>query len=275
MAAAEETKEYTLPDQIARHALNSKNGLADITGRYDGSLLQGKRVLVTGGNRGLGLALVKELISQNAEVIATCRKPSEELTQLNVQVIDSIDVTQEECMKKMVEEIDAPLDIVINNAGYFYGPVETIETLNFEEEKKMIDICAIGPLRISSALINGNKLTIGAKIAMITSQGGSITWRDVQNPNGQDYGHHMSKAAANMMGKLLAQEMKSKGIIVYNLHPGFCRTEMTSKYSDIWDIEGAVESSIGAKRVCHEVNLMNLENTGSFINCEDGLLIPW
>ncbi len=88
-------------------------------------------------------------------------------------------------------------------------------------------------------------------------------------------GHHMSKAAANMMGVLLSQELRQNGVIVYNLHPGFNKTDMTSKYQSIWEIEGAVDSSIGAKRVVHEIGKMNLANTGSFINCEDGLRIPW
>lgn len=79
--------------------------------------------------------------------------------------------------------------------GYFYAPEETLDSLNFKEEMKMIDICAVGPLRISSGLVNAGLLAPGAKIAMITSQGGSITWRTTQNPTGHDYGHHMSKAA--------------------------------------------------------------------------------
>ena len=62
-------------------------------------------------------------------------------------------------------------------------------------------------------------------------------------------GHHMSKAAANMMSVLLAQELKPKGIPVLILHPGFNKTEMTKKYEAIWEVEGAVDSSIGAKRV--------------------------
>jgi hypothetical protein len=45
----------------------------------------------------------------------------------------------------------------------------------------------------------------------------------------------MSKAAANMAGKLLSQELKAAGISVSILHPGFNRTDMTSKYKDIWD----------------------------------------
>jgi len=49
----------------------------------------------------------------------------------------------------------------------------------------MIDICALGPLRVSANLYNNNLLKEGSSIAMITSQGGSISWRTVQNPDGE------------------------------------------------------------------------------------------
>ena len=74
---------------------------------------------------------------------------------------------------------------------------------------------------------------------------------------------------------LLANELRSKGVAVGVLHPGFNRTEMTSKYAHIWDVEGAVEPSVGAKRVLHEINILSMETSGRFINCEDGLQIPW
>ncbi len=50
---------------------------------------------------------------------------------------------------------------------------------------------------------------------------------------------------------------------------------MTAKYKDIWDKEGAVEPSVGAKRVLYEAQKASMETTGQFINCEDGLRIPW
>jgi len=59
---------------------------------------------------------------------------------------------------------------------------------------------------------------------MITSQGGSVSWRTTQNPEGHDYGHHMSKCAANMSSVLLAQEVKSKKIAIGIFHPGFNKT---------------------------------------------------
>jgi NAD(P)-dependent dehydrogenase (short-subunit alcohol dehydrogenase family) len=85
----------------------------------------------------------------------------------------------------------------------------------------------------------------------------------------------MSKAAANMASVLLAQEVRSKGILVSILHPGFNKTEMTAKYKDIWEIEGAVDPAIGAKRVMYEIGRLTTDRSGKFINCEDGLEIPW
>lgn len=69
---------------------------------------------------------------------------------------------------------------------------ETLTNLHFEEELKMIDICALGPLRTTSAMVNAGLLKEGSKIVMITSQGGSVSWRTTQNPEGHDYGHHVS-----------------------------------------------------------------------------------
>eukprot|EP00192_Tetraselmis_astigmatica_P013389 CAMPEP_0117651912 /NCGR_PEP_ID=MMETSP0804-20121206/2346_1 /TAXON_ID=1074897 /ORGANISM="Tetraselmis astigmatica, Strain CCMP880" /LENGTH=330 /DNA_ID=CAMNT_0005457923 /DNA_START=138 /DNA_END=1130 /DNA_ORIENTATION=+ len=273
------SSEYTMADQVARFAKAKEENntrVLDIDSVYDPSYLKGKRVLITGGNRGVGLTLVKECVAQGAQVIATCRSSSKELDECpNVQVVEDIDVANIEKCKKLATAVTSPVDILINNAGYFYEPLETIDSLNFEEELKQIDICALGPLRITSVLFNAGLLKEGSKVAMITSQGGSVSWRPIQNPEGADYGHHMSKCAANMMGVLLNQELRHKGVMITCLHPGFNRTEMTAKYKDSWDKEGAVEPAVGAKRVMHEIGRMTPENAGSFVNCEDGLLIPW
>ena len=50
---------------------------------------------------------------------------------------------------------------------------------------------------------------------------------------------------------------------------------MTQKYAKIWDKEGAVQPAIGAKRVLHEINMLSMATSGKYINCEDGLEIPW
>lgn len=85
----------------------------------------------------------------------------------------------------------------------------------------------------------------------------------------------MSKAAANMASVLLAQEVKDKGIAVGVFHPGFNKTGMTAKYKDIWEKEGAVDPSVGAKRILYEAGRLSMDTSGKFVNCEDGLEIPW
>jgi len=278
--AMSDAERYTIPDQPARFARAKKENnkrYLDIESVYDPSYLKGKRVAITGANRGIGLALATELVAQGGKLVAIVRASSEELDALNPdEVVIGIDVASDEACDTIASKITGGhVDILINNAGYFYEPVEMIDSLNFKEELKMIDICALGPLRVSANLYNNGILKEGSSIAMITSQGGSIDWRTTQNPNGGDYGHHMSKAAANMACVLLSQEFKDKKIPVGILHPGFNKTGMTAKYKEIWEIEGAVDASIGAKRVFHEIGQLDMERTGKFINCEDGLEIPW
>jgi len=283
MSSSSSEERYSIPDQPARFARAQKENnerYLDITTVYDPSYLKGKRVAVTGANRGIGLALAKELTDVGAKVVAINRGQSDELNALNPdEVVSNIDFTSDADCETIASKITGgPIDILINNAGYFYEPVEKVTdgSLNFGEEMKMIDICAVGPLRVTNSLYNGGLLKEGqSKIVMITSQGGSISWRTTQNPTGGDYGHHMSKAAANMMGALLSQEFKDKNIPVGILHPGFNKTDMTAKYAHIWEIEGAVDKSVGAKRVLYEVGKLDMATTGKFINCEDGLEIPW
>lgn len=276
-----DSERYTIADQPARFArakAENNERYLNIESVYDGSYLKGKRVAITGANRGIGLSLAKELVSQGGKLIAIVRSSSDELDALKPdEVVTGIDVTSDEACATIASQIKGgPIDILINNAGYFYEPVEMIDSLNFKEELKMIDICALGPLRVSADLINNGLLKNGeSSIVMITSQGGSVTWRTVQNPDGGDYGHHMSKTAANMGSVLLSQEMKKNNIPVGVLHPGFNKTGMTAKYAHIWEVEGAVDASEGAKRVFHEISNLSMETTGKFINCEDGLEIPW
>uniref|UniRef100_A0A7S4VF05 Uncharacterized protein n=1 Tax=Alexandrium monilatum TaxID=311494 RepID=A0A7S4VF05_9DINO len=262
LLSSKKERVYSIADQVARFARAKEENntrYLDIETVYDGSSLK-----------------VKELVAQGAEVLATTRRPSEELAAAGVaQVIEGVDVQDTASIARMASEIKAPLDYVINNAGYFMEEKETISTLNDKEALKQIDICGLGPLRVTAELYKAGLLK-GGKVVVITSQAGSVEWRFTQNAGeGGDYGHHMSRAACNIAAALMSEELKSAGIPVVMLHPGFNRTEMTSKYSDIWDKEGAVEPEVGAKRVLHETIGASMEKTGMFINCEDGLQIPW
>lgn len=290
---------YSIPDQVARFA-NAKatndTRYLDITTVYDGSDLKDKRVLITGAEQGLGLELVKEIVKQGGHAIQAGRGSSEALDAVSeanpgkVTIITGIDVCKTEAMQKLVDELTEGLDILINCAGYFYGPVESVGVgceghMNYAHQLLQIDVCAIGPLRITQSLYKAGKLERNgkpAKVIIITSQAGSCEWRFTQNPTPKpgdefhgNYGHHMSRAATNIMGCILSQELKAAHIPVQMLHPGFNRTEMTKKYAHIWDIEGAVEPEYGAKRVLYETLRADMSTSGTVINCEDGKRIPW
>jgi short chain dehydrogenase len=187
---------YSMADQEARFnkaKLENNQRFLDITSVYDPSYLKGKRVAITGANRGLGLALATEVSNAGAQLIAIVRSSSPELDALQpTQIITGIDATKDEdTIELHTKIIGGPVDILINNAGYFKTEVETLDALDFADEIKTIDICAVGPLRITSSLINGKILTEGSKVIMITSQGGSVSWRPVQCADGGDYGHHV------------------------------------------------------------------------------------
>lgn len=235
---------YSIADQVKRfeHAKATNNErFLNIDSVYNGGELSGKRILVTGGNRGLGFEIVKEAVSNGATVLVLCRSTNDELEELvgKWNVYPGVDVTDTDAVNAALKRIKSDggaLDYVINNAGYFYEPCEKIlgegeQALNFDEQLKQINICALGPLRVNAAAVNAGALADGAKLIIITSQAGSCEWRFTQNKDeGGDYGHHMSRAACNMAAVLASEELKKKGYTVKLVHPGFNRTEMTAKY---------------------------------------------
>merc|ERR1712217_8054 len=184
-----------------------------------------------------------------------------------------VDVTED--MANMAADITSPIDYVIFNSGIFPNIVDNLDSLQMAEAIKQFDICGLGPIRCVGAL-KAKGLLKNCKVAVITSQAGSAAWRRVQNKDKDgDYGHHMCRAACNIGCVLMSEELKKDEVPIVMFHPGFNRTSMTAKYSHIWDKEGAVEPVEGAKRVLYEVGKISMAKTGQFINCEDGLLIPF
>jgi NAD(P)-dependent dehydrogenase (short-subunit alcohol dehydrogenase family) len=270
---------FSLADQIARfaRAKEEKNQrYLDISTVYKSEEMKGKRVLVVGASKGLGLEIIEELVASGAEAIATCRSSTSELDAAGAkQIIKNVEVTSVDSMKKMASEIASPLHFVIFNAGIFPNIVDNLDSVQGEEAIKQFDVCGFGPIRCVAALKSAGLLK-GAKVAVITSQAGSARWRFTQNKDkGGDYGHHMCRAACNIGCVLMSEELKKDEVPIIMLHPGFNRTTMTQKYSHIWDIEGAVPPAEGAKRVLYETAKISMKISGQFINCEDGLQIPF
>ncbi len=110
---------FTIPDQPARFAKAKKENnvrVLDLEKIYAPEFVKGKTVLVTGGNRGIGLAVTKELVSCGANVVVTTRAPA--IIDGVKAVISGIDVTDDDCGDKLAKELKGQsIDILINNAG--------------------------------------------------------------------------------------------------------------------------------------------------------------
>eukprot|EP00667_Euglena_gracilis_P011004 EG_transcript_11229 len=224
------------------------------------------KTLVIGGGRGLGLALVQLLKGAGCEVYTTVRGPSDKLTKLGLAgIIPDIDMMDYDAPKKLAAGLGSlKLDTLIHVAGYFTteGP---LTNLNRQEEVKMFEICAIAPVFITAELLKNGNIGQGTRVGFITSEGGSIGLR-TEKEGGANYGHHMSKAASNMAGRLMAWDLKPHGVGLVMIHPGFLRTEMTAdKYAHLYDELDAVTADEAAPFILQPIADLTLDNTGRFV----------
>lgn len=215
--------------------------------------------LVTGANRGIGLELARQLKQRGDRVIAVCRSRSPELDALDVEVHEGVDVTDPNAVTALASKLSEPLDLLINNAGVL--SIERLGELDYDAIRRQFEINAIGPLRMTEAL--RDRLPEGAKVAIITSRMGSIA----DNTSGSMYGYRMSKAAVNMAGMTLAQDLRGAGVAVALLHPGAVKTEMTRGH-------GQVDADFAAKGLLDRIDALTVENSGSFWHAQ-GQLLPW
>ncbi|MCM8529007.1 MAG: SDR family oxidoreductase [Lentisphaeraceae bacterium] len=217
-------------------------------------------ILITGASRGIGLELCRQYHENGDRVIATCRQSTDELKELGVKIIENIDVTSVEDCHRLHDTLNGEfLDILINNAGILHS--ETLNNLDFEHIQEQFEVNAMAPLRITGSLLD--KLRAGSKVIMITSRMGSMD----DNTSGGYYGYRMSKAALNMAGVSLANDLKHRKISVGLIHPGFVSTRMTG-------YGGLIESPESAKNIIESIEKVSLENSGIFLHAE-GQELPW
>jgi NAD(P)-dependent dehydrogenase (short-subunit alcohol dehydrogenase family) len=217
--------------------------------------------VVTGSNRGIGLALVTLLKQRGDEVVAACRKSSAELDALGVTVVPGVEVAKPEGITTLAAALEGrKVDLLINNAGILRSS-GSLPALDARSIRDQFEVNALGPLLLTSALLPN--LQAGAKVALITSRMGSID----DNGSGGSYGYRMSKAALNMAGKSMAVDLKERGVAVAILHPGMVRTEMIGNH-------GQVEPIDAARGLLARIDAVTLETSGGFWHA-NGERLPW
>jgi len=222
-------------------------------------------ILITGANRGIGLALATQFHQAGYKVIATARKPEKatELKKLGVQ-IEPLDITD----SKSVAELKARLagrkiDILLNNAGIGGHSTQHFKDLDIEKLQWVLNVNSLGALRVTQALLPNLEKSDRRIVASVSSRMGSIS----QNNSGGVMGYRASKTALNSFNRSLSLEFADQGYIFVVLHPGWVRTDMTSERATY----SPEESAMGLFKV---VSNLKKSDNGKFYDLH-GKLISW
>ena len=237
-------------------------------------------VLITGSNRGIGFALVKNYAANGWNVIATCRRPSkaEDLNQLSNQYssisIEEMDVTDISEIQYLAEKYkNQPIDILINNAGIL-GNIENQSFGNLDQAlfEKVMAVNALGPLKVAEAFADSVALSEQKKIVSMTSGLGSM---QITLNSDAFYYYRMSKAALNMGVLAMNVSLKSKGVISALIAPGMVETQLLRDSGCPRVGITTDESAAGLVKVIDEISNETIKkNRGKSTNY-NGMVIPW
>ena len=123
--------------------------------------------LVTGGNRGIGLELTRRLRARGDDVLVACRRESPALRATGAEVRQGIDVTDRASVERLAKCLNGRrLDVLVNCAGILTR--ETLDDLDYDRIRRQFEVNAIGPLRITEALLPS--LGPGSKVAIVSSR---------------------------------------------------------------------------------------------------------
>jgi short-subunit dehydrogenase len=187
--------------------------------------LGGSVALVTGGSRGLGLLLARELGRRRMRVVV-CARDEQELERaratLESEGIDvtalPCDVSDEDGMRTLVADVEenlGPIDLLVNNAGIIQvGPAEA---MTMEDYRHAMDVMFWGPLYAAEAVLPGMRTRRRGTVVNITSIGASVGI-----PHLAPYA--AAKFAARGWSEALGAEAAKHGINVITVMPGLMRT---------------------------------------------------
>lgn len=221
-----------------------------------------KNTVITGANRGIGLALARFAKECGENVVAACRSSSSALDSLGVEVVEGVDVTDRAGVARLVDAVgERPVHWLLSNAGILIHV--GLHNLDVSAIRQQFDVNALGPLIVTAAL--QRRFVRGSKIGIITSRMGSIG----DNTSGSHYGYRMSKAALNMAGVSISRDLEPRGVAVAIIHPGMINTDMLASVG-----HDGLEPIEAARGIFARMEELTLETSGGFWHI-NGERLPW
>jgi NAD(P)-dependent dehydrogenase (short-subunit alcohol dehydrogenase family) len=227
-------------------------------------------IVVTGGNRGIGFEVCRQLAGRGAQVVLTARQAEageEAVKRLAAQhlavqfyPLNVTDPKSATALRDELEDIFGRLDVLINNAGIY--PKEDGPGLDVQLEtvQTTLETNTLGPLHLSQTLAPLLKRSDTARIINVSSGMGALS--DMQ---GDHAAYRISKTALNAVTAILAAELRGK-VAVNSVCPGWVKTDMGGSNAER-------DVSQGAAGIVWLALDAPQDLTGKFVR--DGEVIPW
>jgi len=224
--------------------------------------------VVSGGNRGIGLEVVRELAELGCDVVLGARDPEKgeaarrglRATSVVVMPLDVADPAAAPQVAEQVRRRFGRCDILINNAAVDYDTWETATQADFRIVHEVLETNVVGAWRLAAALVPLMRERRYGRIVNVSSEAGSLANMGAGAP-----AYAVSKAALNALTRVLAAELRGTGILVNSVCPGWVATDMGGR--------GGRPVKQGAAGIVWAATLPSDGPTGGFFR--DGVPLPW
>jgi NAD(P)-dependent dehydrogenase (short-subunit alcohol dehydrogenase family) len=213
--------------------------------------------VVTGGNRGIGLEVCRQLAQSGHEVYLGTRDLGKAEAAPGITPV-RLDVTDQSTIDTLASEL-THVDIVVNNAAILYDTWARAETADLDEVHEAMETNLFGAWRMCEAFLPQLRASGHGRIVNVSSGSGSITEMSAGTP-----AYSVSKAALNALTRILAAELRPHRILVNAVCPGWTDTDMG---------QGGRPVQEGAKSVVWAADLPDDGPTGGFFR--EGRPIAW
>lgn len=231
-----------------------------------------QKALVTGANRGLGLAFTRELLRAGSRVIACCREPAQAETLAALAAahrqhlqIEQLDVADADALTALATRLTSQcgaLDLLINNAGVLVSG-ERFGNMRAESLANSFAVNASAPLLLTQALAPLLEKSDRAHVLCVSTQIASIA----QASAFRTVSYAMSKAALNMAVRRMAAVLGERGICVVAVHPGWLQTRLGGD-------DANTAPATAAHLLLDWLAERPVEDGGQFY-ARDGSTLPW